>query len=262
MKKFKKYFKVWWLLSKNSFANVFYSKLFMAVFLTGKILRFAFFFAFIYFLVEGTKTLAGYSANEVLFFFLTCNIVDIIPQFLFRSVYRFRSKVVSGKLDLTLVRPINPLFISLMGEADVMDLITIPPLLIGTIYLAQFLNPTFIQSVYYILLVVNGLILATAFHIAVMAMGIIVLEVDHSISIYRDIINLGKFPVDIYRQPLGGILTFLIPIGVMITLPVKALIGLVSPIGVIAAFFFGALVFFLSLRFWNFALTKYTSASS
>lgn len=262
MKKIKKYLRVWWLMSKNSFAQVFYSKLAVAIFLTGKILRFVFFFTFIYFLVGGTKSLAGYNANEVLFFFLTFNIIDIVPQFLFRGVYRFRQKVVSGSLDLTLVRPISPLFVSLMGQADVMDLITIPPLLIAVVYFANVLHPSFLSSFFYILLLINGVIMSAAFHIAVLAIGVIALEVDNTISIYRDLTNLGKFPVDIYRQPIGGILTFLIPIGIMFTLPVKTLLGLVTPVGVIAAFLFGAFVLYLSLKFWNFALTKYTSASS
>jgi len=39
-------------------------------------------------------------------------------QLLFRDVYRFRPKVVSGDFDLILVKPINPLFRVLLGGAD------------------------------------------------------------------------------------------------------------------------------------------------
>jgi len=49
---------------------------------------------------------------------------------------------------------------------------------------------------------------------------------------------------------------------VMITLPAKALMGLVSPIGIIATLGIGAVALVASYRFWNFALTRYTSASS
>src|SRR3972149_5715549 len=82
------------------------------------------------------------------------------------------------------------------------------------------------------------------------------------VFIYRDIINLGKLPVDIYSEPIRSIITYLIPVGVMITLPAKALMGLVSPIGIIATLGIGAVALVASYRCWHFALTRYTSASS
>ena len=54
-------------------------------------------------------------------------LIDVISQFLFREVYRFRPLVVSGEFDLVLVKPVSSLFRSLAGGADVIDLITIPP---------------------------------------------------------------------------------------------------------------------------------------
>jgi ABC-type uncharacterized transport system permease subunit len=48
----------------------------------------------------------------------------------------------------------------------------------------------------------------------------------------------------------------------MVTLPVKVFLGIVSPTGILISFGIAVLAIFLSLRFWNFALTKYTSASS
>ena len=170
--------------------------------------------------------------------------------------------MVSGNLDLVLIKPINALFRSLMGGADIIDLIMIPPLLFAIVYVGKTLNPSMLQTAFYILLVLNGLVISTAFHIAVLAMAVITLEIDHSIMIYRDIVNLGRFPVDIYREPLRGILTFLIPVGIMITLPAKALMGLVSPVGVLGSLILGSVLIYLSINFWNYALKKYTSASS
>ena len=146
--------------------------------------------------------------------------------------------------------------------ADFIDLVTIPPLLFAVVYLGGLLNPSTLQATYYVLLIINGLLIAAAFHIAVLSFGIITLEIDHTIMIYRDLTNLGRLPVDIYRQPLRGVLTYLIPVGVMITLPGKALMGLVTPFGVLASFALGLVVIFASLKFWKFALTRYTSASS
>jgi ABC-2 type transport system permease protein len=227
----------------------------------GKIIRFSFFITFLIFLVRGADNLAGYSVNQTIFFFLTFNLIDIVTQFFFREVYRFRSLLVSGDFDLVLTKPLSGLFRVLVGGSDVIDLLTIPPLIIAIIYVGKMLDPSLLNVTYYILLIINAFIIATAFHIAILAFGIITLEVDHTIWIYRDLTNLGRFPIDIYKQPLRVVITYLIPVGLMISLPVKALLGLVSPMGVLSSFIFGVAAIYVSGKFWNFSLRKYTSAS-
>lgn len=262
MKNLKKYFKIWLLMSRNSFLAVFNQRIALSIFLIGKVLRFFFFFVFIIFLLKGIKNLAGYNLNQTLLFFLTFNLIDTVSQFLFREVYRFRPLIVSGGFDLVLSKPINALFRSLMGGADIIDLIMILPLVAAIIFVISNLNPNILYAIYYTLLILNGLVIAAAFHIFVLGLGIISLEIDHTIMIYRDLFNLGRFPIDIYREPLRGIITFLIPIGMMIAFPAKAIMGLISPMGVIWSLVFGGFILFLSFRFWKFALKKYTSASS
>ncbi len=262
MKRFFYYLKVWWMMSKNAFLAMLNHRMGVVVFSVGKVLRFVFFGAFIYFLLSKTNTLAGYTLYQTLFFFLTFNLIDAIAQFLFREVYRFRPLIVSGSFDLILVKPINALFRSLLGGADILDLFTIPPLVFVVYYVGSLLDPSITQVILYIVLVANGLVIATAFHIAVLSLGIITLEIDHTIMIYRDLTNLGRLPVDIYRQPLKGVLTYLVPVGIMVTLPAKAMMGLVTPIGVTISFALGFIMIILTLRFWKLALRQYTSASS
>jgi len=261
-KKFIRYLKVWWMMSRNSFMVFMQNRVGILIFLFGKVLKFAFFFAFLFFILKSTNTLAGYNLNQTIFFFLTFNLIDVTSQFLFREVYRFRPLVINGGFDLILVKPISSLFRSLMGGADVLDLITIPPLIVAICYFASLLNPSFINVIFYSMLIINGLIIAAAFHIAVISLGIITLEIDQTIMIFRDLEALGKLPIDIYKQPLQGIITYLIPVGIMITLPAKALMGLVSPVGILTSFVLGVVAIYASVRFWNFALRYYTSASS
>jgi len=250
------------MMSRNSFMQMLAQRFGAIFLLTGKILKFTFYIAFIYFLLKGTKTLAGYNLNQTMFFFLTFNLVDVVSQFLFREVYRFRPLIVSGGFDLVLAKPISPLFRSLMGGADILDLFTIPPLVALVYIVGSSLGPAPLEILYYLLLLVSGLLIATSFHIAVISLGIVTFEIDHTIMIYRDLTSLGRFPVDIFREPVRGFLTYLIPVGIMVTLPAKALMGLVRLPAVILAFIFASVLIFLSIKFWNFALTKYSSASS
>lgn len=262
MRKFKKYLKIWWIMSKNSFVMVISQKLSLSVFLIGKIIRFSFFFAFLYFILKGANTLAGYDGPQIIFFFLTFSVIDVVSSFLFREVYRFRPMIVNGDFDFVLVKPISSLFRVLLGGADVIDLITIPPLIIATIYFGTLLKPNFPEIILYLALLANGFLIATAFHIVILALAILTTEIDHMVMIYRDISSLGRLPVDIYKQPLQLFLTYMIPVGVMMTLPAKAAMGIITPWGVVSAFIVGIVATLIALRFWNYALTKYTSASS
>lgn len=260
--KLKKYLTVWWLYSRNSFLNYFYQKTVFFVFLFGKALRFVFYFAFLSLLLGKTNGVGIYSKDTMIVVFLTYSLIDTISQFLFREVYRFRPLVVSGDFDLILVKPINPLFRVLMGGADVIDLVTIPPLLYLTcIYLSHLLLSPF-NIFLYCLLLINGLIIAAAFYIMVLGIGIMTLEVDHIVMIYRDLSSMARFPIDIYKKSISFTLYYLLPLGLMITLPVKVLFNLVTPISIVATLAFGVGFLFLSIRFWQFSLTKYTSASS
>lgn len=262
MKRFVYYLNIWWKMSVNSFLVWLNQKLLFAIFLFGKLIRFFFFFSFLFLITNGAQTVAGYSTNQIIFFFLTFNLIDIVAQFMFREVYRFRPLIVSGDFDLILTMPYNSLFRVLMGGADIIDLVTIFPLIYAIYYFGIRLNPIPVNVIFYLVLVVNGLLIATAFHIAVLALAIVTLEIDHAVMIYRDLTSLGRFPIDIYKEPLRGILTFLIPVGIMLTIPAKALMGLISPVGIIGSVVFGFILLFISLAFWNFALKKYSSASS
>lgn len=262
MKSLKFYYKIWLMFTKNAFSAVLSQRVALLFFLAGKVIRFGAFIFFLYFIVRGAKDLAGYSASQAIFFFLTFTLVDTLSQFLFREVYRFRPKIISGDFDLALTKPVSPLFVSLMGGPDIIDLVTLPPLLLAIFYIGSFFDPAIMSVVLFLLLVANSLLIATAFHIAVLAMGIITLEIDHNVMIYRDLSSFGRFPVEVYKEPVKGVLTYFIPVGIMMTLPAKGIMGLVSIPTVIMSFGFGILFVFLALKFWNFALTKYTSASS
>lgn len=259
---FRHYINIWLLMSKNSFMMVLaYKKVFL-FFLIGKLVRLLFFTAFIYFLVEGSQTLAGYSVYQVVFFFLTFNVIEVISQFLFREVYRFRSLIVTGDFDLVLIKPVSPLFRALMGGADVIDFVTIPIIFVAAYYVGTMLNPSLLSVILYLFLIINGVIISASFYIVVLSLAIITFEIDHTVMIFRDLGYLGRLPVDIYKQPLRMIITYIIPIGIMVTIPAKALMGLITPLTSFLITLFGFIAIFISINVWKLALRKYSSASS
>ena len=258
-----KYFKVWWLMTSQSIQLFFVSRLGAVLFLSGKILRFIFFFAFLLLLFKKTDVLAGYNFYQVILFYFTFSLIDSTTQMLFREVYRFRYYIVSGNFDMILVKPVNALFRSLFGWTDILDFITLGPFIALIVYvLLKIPGLTIAGILSYILLVISSLLLATSFHILVISLAVITTEIDHAIMIYRDVIGMGKVPIDVYTEPVRSLITFVIPVGVMMSFPVKALLGLLSLPIVLMTFFTSLIFLFLSINFWRFALKKYTSASS
>lgn len=258
-----RYIRAWWLLSTNSFQTALENRWAAAILILGKVIRFAFFFFMLLIVLQKTRALQGYNTGQIIFFFLTFNLIDIAAQFLYREVYRFRPLIVSGDFDLVLAKPIHPLLRVLLGGADPLDLVTLVPLALLIIYFGQSLGPlTPMQIASYLFLIINALLIATAFHIAVLAFGIVTTSVDHTIMIYRDLTNMGRIPIDFYNQFIRALLTFVIPVGVMMTVPAKALMGLLAPEIALFSFGVGILSLYLALAFWNWSLSRYSSASS
>lgn len=255
-----KNFKIFWLLATYSIKTTFQSPLGVILFSVGKLIRFSMFFLFVYYLVSRTNLLAGYTLNQTIIFYLTYNIIDSLAQLLFREVYRFRPLVVSGELDSILLKPYHPFLRILIGGVDILDLgISVIYILIVGFFIAQLPAISLAAVMLYVALVVNALIIATGFHIAVLALGILSTEVDHTIMIYRDLTKMGSFPVDIYKQPIQFIFTFIIPIGIMLTIPVKGLLGSLTTQIYLISFITAAAILGGSLLFWQYALRRYQS---
>lgn len=259
----KKYLYLWFKVTTQLTQIAFASRLGVVLFTLGKIIRFIFFIVFLYLLISRTKLIAGFSLWQVMMFFLTFNLIDIISQFLWRDVYRFRSYIVSGNFDMVLTKPLSPLLRSLFGGSDILDLITLGPLGIFIGYVISHIGHiTLGEIILYILMVINGLVTAMSMHILVLALGIVTTEVDNAIWMFRELTQLGRLPLQIYPKPLTLVFTFILPVAAMITLPTHAILGILTPSGVMIAFGFSIGLLALSLYAWRGALKRYSSASS
>jgi ABC-2 type transport system permease protein len=262
MKLIKRYLYIWYLMTKATFLVNTKRKLGFLIFFIGKMLRFLLSFFFLFYVMRGSSHLAGYDGKQVIFFYLTFMFIDALAQVFFRNVYSFRQQVVTGGFDLTLTKPVNALFRVLLGGMDMIDIATLPFFLTVLIWWGIGLHPTVINSLLYLLMIANSIVLAMAFHIFVVATGIITFEIDHLIMIYRDVESMGRYPVDIYREPIKSVLTFFIPIGIMMTFPAKIFMGNMPYYFIVIAILVSGILLYFSLLYWRFALRRYSSASS
>lgn len=249
--------------SNNSFQQTFSNLPIFSIFLISKIIRYFMFAFFLYSLFSGIAVLGGYTRPQILIFYLIFNLIDTTSQLLFREVYRFRALVVSGGLDLVLAKPMNPLIRCLLGGPDFIDTGMLILIVVACVYVTlTSIHPSLQSVLLFIAMLANALLISAAFHISVLALGIITFSVDHLIMIYRDLAALARIPIDLITNPLRTILTFVIPIGIMFTFPAKVLFGLLTWQTTLVSLIFGITSFYLSLRLWKYSLRQYQSAGS
>ncbi len=226
-------------------------------------MRISLFLFFLTFIFKGAVELGGYSREQIIFFYLSFNLVDTLSQLLFREVYRFRALIVNGGLDLILTKPIHPLIRVLLGGPDLLDVIMLVLIFTATLWygLAHITTSPGLWLLYLFLLI-NGLVISAAFHILVLGLGVVTTSVDHLILIYRDLTSMLRIPIDVYIEPLRSLLTFVIPLGIMISFPPQSLMGILNFKLIIISFLFALISIFAALKFWNFTLKNYQSASS
>lgn len=255
----KKYLKIWLKTSILSVQEHLAARGACLLYIIGKLIRFFSFVILLYRIMPRTN-LAGYTLDQILLFFLVFNLLDIFGQLFFRGIYWFRADIISGKFDQTLLKPLNPIFQVLTSRTDLLDL----PLVAVVFWFLSKLKLSFSFSALslFLILALNGFLISVAIHILVAAIGIMTTEVDNTVLIFRDVSLMARVPVDIYNGPVRAILTFAIPVAVIMTFPAKALMGVLSWQGVIFSFIISGLFFWGSLYFWRVALTRYTSASS
>jgi len=259
-----KLIRVWLMVSSRAAQSQLLTNWAGVLFLLGKVIRFLLFFLFLFVILGKNNSLVGYTREQVILFFLEFNLIDITTQFFFRGVYVFRPLVVSGNFDLDLLRPLPSFFRPIFGWTDVLDLITLIPLWIYFIWFIIFHNLIFnsMDVILFFFFLLNSLIVAFSLHLFVCSICLLTTEIDHMIMVYRDLTNMARFPTEIYQKGIQFILTFPIPIIILITVPAKALMGLLSWQMAGFSFLIGIIFLKWSFKFWQYSLKRYSSASS
>ncbi len=262
--KLKRYTKAFWLMAKMVILPDLMQPSAAILFIIGKVARFGFYFVFLYSILSGIDSFAGYTRVEVIWFFLVFNLIDALIQFLFRGVYHFRPLVISGNFDLELLKPLPSFFRPLFGHIDIMDFITLIPLTGFSIWyvITHNLASGWGSIISFLILITASLLIGFAFHLLVCSICILTTEIDHLVWVYRDLTSVARFPTDIYRGLMRFLITFLIPVVLLITFPAKAMLGLLSPWQVGLSLSISLILSGLSLKFWYWSLKHYTSASS
>ena len=259
-----KYPRIWWRLALMSLKTQMSNPVSSVGYLLGKLFRLLFFIIFLMAIFRHTDQLAGYSLEEAAFFFLTFNAVDIMAQLFFRGIYGIRSIVRDGDFDYFLIQPTHLILRVCFSTVDFLDIGTLLPVVGAIVFLLKKIPGEWSAGslALYAALLLNGLVIAFAMHLAVAALAVWTQEMDNTIWIYRDLITLGRFPPSIYDARMQWAITYAIPITVMVSFPAQAVLGQLPLRLLLTAVLMSGLSLAASLKFWQFATHRYTSVSS
>jgi len=210
-----------------------------------------------------TGDLFGWTYPELLVVIGLFFTVNGIRQAVFQpNLQQVTDYVRLGTLDFLLTKPVDAQIMVSLPRLNMGNLLD--PLLGMVFTIVGFVlsdTPIGMNLVQFVMLFVSAILALYALMVLLMALAVRIVGGTELQRIAYGAVELSRFPVQLYRNPLQTILT-LVPIILLTTLPAEALLGRLSPYWLVA----GPAVTVLSLvvaRFaWRRAIRAYSGASA
>ncbi|MDR1065778.1 MAG: ABC-2 family transporter protein [Oscillospiraceae bacterium] len=210
--------------------------------------------------------IGGWSRGQMLIFIGTFSMINGLSMLIcFFGIVNIPDKIRGGDLDLYLTKPVNPL---LRLTFENINLGSAPLLFLSGGIVAY---GAAVEGA----AVTMPLILA--YSALTLLMALLYYDIDlimrtlpfffigtNAINRMTDALVILNFRVPgvIYKGVFKVLFWFVLPYGIMATVPTQALTGTLTPLGLLYALGIVALFTAFALRFWRFGLTRYKSASS
>lgn len=211
-----------------------------------------------------TGSVAGWSYPEMLVvvgLFFTVN--GLRQAFLDPNLDSMAEYIRRGTLDHVLLQPVDSqLLVSFrkVGMANLAD--PLLGLLLASVGLSRSGHrPGVADVASFLLVLIAALALLYALVLGLMCLAVLLPGADDLGHVSFAVVELARFPVQAYRQPLQAILV-VIPVAFLTTLPAQALLGRLSPVLLLVAPAVAALAVTVASIGWHRLLRHYTGASS
>lgn len=216
-------------------------------------------------LTHNVKSVFGWTRNEMILIAASYNIIIAIFHFLFsRNFDRFSYMVDRGDLDILLVKPVESQFLVSFWIISYPNVVRILVSLLALVYLLikMHIIVSLSNIIGFLALTVFSIILLYAIWFLVSTLIIWFPRLSNLVDILYNLNGISRLPPDIIYGLRSFMLLFLIPFALTIAIPTKALINKVLGGDILQLVLISVILFWLSRRFWRFALRYYTSASS
>ncbi|MDD5934585.1 MAG: ABC-2 family transporter protein [Clostridiales bacterium] len=221
----------------------------------------------IYLLFQAKSSIHGWSFYEVLIltaiFMLLQSLISLFLGPSLNAISGLNGELWTGQFDFTLLKPVSTQLClcarhwSLLSMIDL--IISIVLLLIGAIKAGIQYTPTtvllFIYTLFIAVLLLYSIMLILS-SVAFWYLGTPLLW------IFNSFMELGRYPVNIYPAVFRNLLTWILPVGLMITIPAQVLTHNYNIIEIIFGTLFAITLYTISIFFLKASIRHYSSASS
>jgi viologen exporter family transport system permease protein len=209
--------------------------------------------------------IGGWNYDEVLMVIgLYTMFTGVIEAFFRPNVSNIIEQIREGTFDFVLVKPVNAQFYASLRTIVVWRVFDIAAGLAIVAYALRQLGitPTPAQIGTFIVMVVLAAVIVYSLWLMMVTLAFWFIKVDNLTELFNAFYEAGRFPISVYQGWLRAVLTFVIPIAFITTFPAAVLLNRAGDVQLAWGVALAALLFFLSNRFWTWAIRSYSSASS
>lgn len=216
-------------------------------------------------LLSNINSMGGWTFPQVLILVGVYRMMGLLVWgWMFHSFSKIPTLISKGNLDLVLTKPMNSQFLVSVSKYS---FTSFSSLIGGFIYVLVGLHmlqyyPTFPQIILTLLALVVSTALMYGLYFSTVALSLYVERLNNIFHIFLHAFDSSRFPAEIFPVFLQRLLTTVLPIAVMITIPAGLLISKFNYIDLIKLSILAVLFVGLSIFIWHNGLRRYSSASS
>jgi ABC-2 type transport system permease protein len=214
---------------------------------------------------SNTDTLGGWGFGELLALLGIFKIVHTMMMTLvWPNTEKFNLAIRDGSMDYTILQPVSSMFLVTFSRLNIWRLWDIPvaiTLIIIGINQAGDVT-TSLSVLYFFVLTACGAVVIYSLWIVMIAFTFYFTKFDNNVTLLQALLDAGRYPVSVYPPWLRVIVTFIIPIAVATTIPVRALRQELGTPQTLMFVGIATASFLVASQIWKFGLKKYSGASS
>ncbi len=214
-----------------------------------------------------TSTLRGWTLDQTLVLVGVYTMVNgLLNVFVAPNLDALSQSIRDGTLDFTLLKPASSQFLVsfqrcvvwgftdvLLGAAIVID---------GLVRLSAHHGLGLQPVVLFAITLAAGITVLYSFWTILATFAFWFVRIDNLTTLLHSLFGMGRFPVDAYPLWLRRLLTFVVPVALVTTVPARALSSTLAPLAALLSVAVACALVWLSTRVWRLGLAQYTSASS
>jgi ABC-2 type transport system permease protein len=212
-----------------------------------------------------TDEIGGWSFHQTLvvvgLLFIAFGMLDGL---VWPNVTELQNHIQKGTLDFVLTKPFNSQILATLRRyrVDRFSNLIAGFVLIGYALAQLRSTPDASQMALFALLVLSGLVIVYAALTLLASIAFWAVETDALGEVIFALLEIGRYPASALPEPVRAIVTFIIPIALITTVPAEVLLGKLTSTPIYLSLLLAVALLYISHRFWNFAVRHYSSASS